>query len=560
MKNPTLFKQILGMGLMLVLLVGCGAPAMQEPTLVPPTSSPTIVATSTQASLAEPITALAPGTWTDDFNGVLTPGWSWVDEDWTRWNLKDAPGALRIITQGESLYGANKSKNLLLRDAPAGDFEITTKVAFDPQNNFQGAGILIYQDEDNFALITRAFCNICLGSGSGIFLDNEMNGKLDVDSGSRIAVSLQTTWLKLQKEGTTYTGFYSADGENWDELGRVENPMSPTKVGLTANNSQVDPNVPQIPADYDFFTVESITLATGSVETTATNLPSAALPTLNPDQLVAIIPVGSLPFRLAIGEGAIWVTDQRDSAVYRIDPQTNQVVATIAVGRIPKGLLVSEGAVWVANTGGTTVSRIDVQTNQEVATIEVGEDPRNLAAGAGAIWVTSGTSEGIVSRIDPSTNQIVATINVEANPSQIAVANDAVWVASIGSHFISRIDSQTNQVVARIDVGQSTIALAADQGAVWAGGDDPTLIRIDPETNQVAARIPVGSNSWGIASDMDAIWVTSNENDALWRIDPRTNEVVSTYKVGDGPLGVAVGVNALWVVNSFDHTIWRIIP
>jgi DNA-binding beta-propeller fold protein YncE len=45
MKYQILFKRILGIGLILVLLTGCSAPATQAPTPVPPTSSPTVEVT-----------------------------------------------------------------------------------------------------------------------------------------------------------------------------------------------------------------------------------------------------------------------------------------------------------------------------------------------------------------------------------------------------------------------------------------------------------------------------------------------------------------------------------
>ena len=534
------FNQILCTLITATLLAGCTA----APTL-PVESTVSLEATNDPTS----------NTWIDDFNSALAPDWSWIDEDPTHWNLTEVPGMLRIVTQGESLYRAGKPKNLLLRDAPATDFEIVTKVTFDPQANFQQAAILIFQDEDNFVLLNRGFCDVGGCPGSAVFLDNMVDGKLDLANHPQTAVASQTTWLRLRKEGIQYSGFYSADGQTWEELGRVENLLTPAKVGLMANNANADPSVPQIPADFDSFTIKELTLATDTslkTETPTTNTPI----TLASEQILAKISVGHLPFRLAIGEGAIWVTDQNDAAVYRIDPQTNQVVATISLGKVPKGLVVGAGAIWVANQGG--LSRIDPQTNQVVTTIEVGKG-LNAAVGSGSVWVTS--TSGVVSRIDPATNQIVATIKVEADPGQIAFEEAGVWVASRGSPVVSRIDPKTNEVVARIDVGFPTLALAAGQGAVWVGGDkDPTLLRIDPITNQVVARIAVGANPWGIASDMDAIWVASNGDDTLYKIDPQTNQVVATFEVGHGPLGLGFGEGALWVVNSFDQTVWRIKP
>jgi YVTN family beta-propeller protein len=499
-------------------------------------------------------------TWIDNFDGALAPDWSWVDEDPSHWNLTEMPGMLRIVTQGESLYRAGKPRNLLLRDAPATDFEILTKVTFDPQANFQQAAILIYQDDGNFVLLNRGFCSVGSCPGSGIFLDNVMNGKRDEENSPQKASSLQTTWLRLRKEGIQYIGFYSADGQTWEELGPVDNPLTPSKVGLMANNSNADPGVPQIPADFDSFTVQGITLSTDTSLNVITEIPTTnASMALRSDQILAKINVGHLPFRLAIGEGSVWIANSGDETVSRIDPQTNQVVATIKVGKKPLSIAVGAGAVWVANNDDGTISQIDPQSNQVIATIQVGPNPRNVAFGLDSIWVTH--DPDTVLRIDPNNNQIVATIKITANPTQIIVGGGAVWFAGKGGTQVSRIDPLTNEVVANIDVGYATIALAIAQGSIWVTGNtDPRVTRIDPASNQVVTQIDLASSSWGIAATEDAVWVTTNGNDTLSKIDPKSNEVVSIFEVGSGPVGIVVGDGALWVANTSDNTVWRIKP
>jgi YVTN family beta-propeller protein len=51
---------------------------------------------------------------------------------------------------------------------------------------------------------------------------------------------------------------------------------------------------------------------------------------------------------LAVGEGAVWVTNTDAGTVSRIDPATNEVVKTIEVGGAPSGIVVAGGVVWVA--------------------------------------------------------------------------------------------------------------------------------------------------------------------------------------------------------------------
>ena len=69
------------------------------------------------------------------------------------------------------------------------------------------------------------------------------------------------------------------------------------------------------------------------------------------------VPVG--PVAVAVGEGTVWVANQLDDSVTRVDVRSGRVGRTIAVGREPVALAASKGLVWVANRLGGTVSRID---------------------------------------------------------------------------------------------------------------------------------------------------------------------------------------------------------
>jgi len=92
---------------------------------------------------------------------------------------------------------------------------------------------------------------------------------------------------------------------------------------------------------------------------------------------------------IAVGAGAVWVTNQLGDSVSRIDPATNRVVETITVGRGPVGIAVGLGAVWVANSLDGTVSRIDPRANEVVDTTKIGGAPGYVTVGPGAVWVTA---------------------------------------------------------------------------------------------------------------------------------------------------------------------------
>jgi beta-xylosidase len=183
--------------------------------------------------------------WTDDFQGPpLAHRWSWAREDPTHWSLTARPGYLRIITQTGGVYeSTEKQKNLLLMPAPKGDFRIVTKCTINPTENFQYAGLLVYQGRNNYVQINRAFTD-----EDSFNFDLEAGGK---PINKRVSASATTFYLRITKHGDTYTGDYSLDGEAWTAVGQGTISLVDSKVGICAANNL--PGKPHIPADFDFF-------------------------------------------------------------------------------------------------------------------------------------------------------------------------------------------------------------------------------------------------------------------------------------------------------------------
>lgn len=253
------------------------------------------------------------------------------------------------------------------------------------------------------------------------------------------------------------------------------------------------------------------------------------------------------------------------------------VVSTIPVGETPVAVAAGLGGVWVTNNDDGTVSRIDPRTNRLDATIRVGAYPDAVAVGAGAVWVVARGEGGdintdFVKRIDPDAEAVTDATKVIAGDyvvGSIAVGAHGVWaVANAGEHVdgepyatrIVRIDPATRKVVARVDVSVAGEAfdVAAGDTAVWVTGFDSdregsgTVLRIDPATNRIVARIPLAFPRCAVA-DSSGVWVTSvgQAGGTISRIEAATNEVAWTAHVGDDPCGIAAGRHVLWAANSF---------
>jgi serine/threonine protein kinase len=249
------------------LAIIVAAVMMSRSNILPPatitlTVAPTIALTDTPALVSQP--TLAPtstaqnepspgGEFRDEFDGQLAEGWEWLAEDSSRWSLTEVPGWLQIMASDASFDGPSFPTNVLLRDPPPGDFEMSTLLQFSPTSNFQFAGLVVFQDKANVLQFGRAFCelqDIC--PGGGIYFDNMENGSI-TGSSPMIAMDRSVLHLRLRRVGTTYTAYYSEDGENWTLLGEHIRDLSQPRIGLMAAQA-----AEAIPAAFDYFVLTSL--------------------------------------------------------------------------------------------------------------------------------------------------------------------------------------------------------------------------------------------------------------------------------------------------------------
>jgi hypothetical protein len=206
----------------------------------------------------------------DDFEGGLGTGWTWKSEDPAQWNLSDAPGFLHIALS-PAVFGS--ASNVLLRDAPGGDFEIATMLRFAPTSNFQFAGLIVYQDDLNALQFGRSFCtgtDVCLGDG--IYFDHIQAGGLVGSNQATATGSQSLTYLRLRREGLTYTGYHSEDGANWSVIGQHTADLSEVRVGVVAAQAFEAPAT----ADFDYFVLSAEETVASAPATTRTSTQTAS--------------------------------------------------------------------------------------------------------------------------------------------------------------------------------------------------------------------------------------------------------------------------------------------
>lgn len=237
-------------------LGGTSAPA-QEISLNPlPTPTPPVLSpTPTEAILTstpQP-TATDPSFFRDEFNGQLDTQWSWVREDAANWSLTAVPGSLQINAAG-GYVAQHTNFNVLLRAAPAGNFQIETQIKFTPQDNYQFAGLIIYESDSDFIQAGRSYCRTYECVGEGLYMNYYKQGhpvKPDFGQSYR---EIDPVLLRLTRQGTVYTFEASTDAKVWFIIGSHTSDLKPVQVGLVAGQN-LKGHV--LPALFEYFEVRS---------------------------------------------------------------------------------------------------------------------------------------------------------------------------------------------------------------------------------------------------------------------------------------------------------------
>jgi streptogramin lyase len=193
--------------------------------------------------------------------------------------------------------------------------------------------------------------------------------------------------------------------------------------------------------------------------------------------------------RVAIGDGALWVTDTVDETVVKVDPERARAVETIkAPAGLDGPLAVGEGMVWIlgstieTNNETVHVTPIDESTGSAGEQIRVGEygDVGGIAAGEGSVWVGD-SAGGAIRRIDPGTRKITDSLDLQEGANEVAIGDGAVWALDGALETVMRIDPATNEFSGRpvrVAVGGPARLVTGD-GAAWVtDGERWTLLRL----------------------------------------------------------------------------------
>jgi streptogramin lyase len=279
---------------------------------------------------------------------------------------------------------------------------------------------------------------------------------------------------------------------------------------------------------------------------------------------VTRLAVGGRPAALAAAGGSIWVANQRDATLTRIDPTRAKV--TVRAKRtvsLPARLAAGDTGLWVASTTGA-VSRLNPQTGEPIAAERtLRTEIYDVVAAAGALWVANGTA-GTVERYAVAGARLSAPVEVHVGKgtSALAAGADSVWAVSPDSGTLTRLDPASGQPRAQLGVGLGADDVAVSGRAVWVSNPDRgTLTRVDARTGKVTRTVRVPRATDGaLAAGRGAVYFLNSDTGAVTRVDATSGRIRGDPLVAASPgaTDALAAKGALWITDSNRDAVERV--
>ncbi|MEV0820799.1 alpha-L-arabinofuranosidase C-terminal domain-containing protein [Nonomuraea rubra] len=202
--------------------------------------------TAPAAAAADPI---PEGAVVDQFDGTtLGEDWTVLSPDDSRWSLSGS--ALRLDTlTGDTHQATNNARNLFLVDVPDGDFEVVTKLSAPVSLDYQSAGLLAWQDWDNY--VRAGLAHVGFAGGPVIETATEVGAAFTSAFAARPGSTAEV--LKLARTGDEFTSSYW-DGTAWVQASRMTAGLKVGQVGLFGLSAQ---NGTSMRAEFDYFAIKA---------------------------------------------------------------------------------------------------------------------------------------------------------------------------------------------------------------------------------------------------------------------------------------------------------------
>jgi len=193
----------------------------------------------------------------DDFDGKYDDEWTIINENARNISLTKNSGMLTITAERGGIWGgATSARNIFLIDTPmrSGNFVMTTRiVGFDPKQNYEQAGLICFNDVDNYVKFDLEFDST--NGGRTLAVVPEIDGQDLDDTTLKVKHAEPEMWLRLVLYHDKYIFSASRDGKKFRTISRQTIELDyPAMVGIITQ-SRVGGGPPDVEVQFDLFEI-----------------------------------------------------------------------------------------------------------------------------------------------------------------------------------------------------------------------------------------------------------------------------------------------------------------
>ena len=193
-------------------------------------------------------------------------------------------------------------------------------------------------------------------------------------------------------------------------------------------------------------------------------------------------------------DGFVWITDEEQGVILKLDPKSGKVVCETPTGGDKSHMVIAVrklNRLYVANMGSGTVSSIDAES-RTVRLIPVGDGPEGIDASPDGlhVWV-SNREENTVTIISTATDEVVHEFSSHGEfPVKLRIRPDGreAWVVNNRSGSVAVFDVASRQHKRNINIGSRPLGIVFSDDGSRAFVSRPgasLVVEVDTESMQV---------------------------------------------------------------------------
>ncbi len=457
----------------------------------------------------------------DDFNGSSLNTSLWTVQAPVGGSAAVSNGHLVITVPGGSNHDAvNPALDAVQVVQPVSNANFDVNVKIDStlaaSGQYSGDGILVEGDAHNYIRYGVGANGSSVGLGANTIIAGTESTAFQLSPFSAYAVP---TYLRLNRTGSTYTGYYSTDGVNWTQAGSfTDSSLTVTGLAPYAWNYNATPSkAVAVTASFDWFH-------------NTTTSPTVATPTFNPPSGTSFSSTLSVSIADSTSGSTIFYTtdgstpttsSQVYSAPFTISASTTVEAMATASGFVQSGVASASYTQNVAVVATPSISPASGTTFSSTLSVSI----LDSTPGSTIYYTTNGNTPTTSSTVYSSAFTISATTTVKAiatasglTQSGVASASYTFTGGSTGGVVSDNLDEPA------LNTSLWTIENPAGDGSVVMNGSGANL------------NVPMGNNHDLTTAGDNALRIMQPVSNSDFSVDVRFQSAVAFGNQDEGIL------------------------